>query len=187
VVDLMAREGTTFPIFSAYIVTSSWPHRQKEKGLWSIAIPWTSSISSIVKETVYSASLSLSVSLFQIMLDNSPLDSGSMETLPFGAFPNMWLTEEDGAYDAVLPNSTPNNPTASTLFFASTETLWPVVRPVLGAVLVHYPRNKNLLVNNIESPTRGNNNNLLISKISSSLLLLLFTYIDDARSNTNQK
>jgi len=47
------------------------------------------------------------------------------------------VTEEDGAHDAVLSNSTPNNPTASTLFFASTETMWAVVRPVLGVVLVH--------------------------------------------------
>jgi len=47
------------------------------------------------------------------------------------------VTEEDGAYDAVLPNSTPFNPTASTLFFASTDPLWAVVRQVLGVVLVH--------------------------------------------------
>jgi hypothetical protein len=47
------------------------------------------------------------------------------------------VTEEDGVYDAALPNSTPNNPTASTLFFASAEPLWAVVRPVLDIVLVH--------------------------------------------------
>lgn len=90
-VDLMACRGATFLDFSAY-VTFSWPHRQKWRGLWSIATSWTSSISSIVKKTVYSASLSLSVSLFQTMLDNSPLDSGSRETLSFGAFPNIWLS-----------------------------------------------------------------------------------------------
>jgi len=39
--------------------------------------------------SVYSANFSLSVILFQTMLDNSPLDSGSRETLPFGAFTNM--------------------------------------------------------------------------------------------------
>jgi len=88
-VDLMACKGITFPVFSAYNVTFSWPHRQKEKGLWSTATPWTSSISFIVKETVYSASLSLSVSLFQTTLDNSPLDLGNRETLPFAAFPYM--------------------------------------------------------------------------------------------------
>jgi len=55
----------------------------------------------------------------------------------------MTVTEEYGAYDAVIPNSTPNNPTSSTLFFASTEPLGDVVRPVLGIVLVQ-PRHKNL-------------------------------------------
>jgi hypothetical protein len=78
------------------------------------------------------------------MLYNSPLDSGSRETLPFCAFPNMTVTEEYGAHDAVIPNSTPNNLTSSTLFFASTEPLGDVVRPVLGIVLFHQPRHKNL-------------------------------------------
>jgi GH43 family beta-xylosidase len=63
------------------------------------------------------------------------MDSGNTSFWSISKY--VTVTEKDGAYDAVLPNSTPNIQTASTLFFASTEPPWAVVRPVLGVVLVH--------------------------------------------------
>jgi len=80
-VDLMACKGTV-PVFSTYNVTFSWPHRQI-KGV--VANSHSMDLQHLIHcqgNSIFSQTRTL-CQFFQTMLDNSPLDSGSRETLPF--------------------------------------------------------------------------------------------------------